>query len=108
MIRVLEYVAAVVTINPTPSGAVCEGTVVRYDAIPGNGGNNPSYQWQVNGEAKGTDNHIFAYYPVNGDVIMCILTSDEICSTGNPAVSNGYHGSEQHSIRNGTSKPLNC
>jgi hypothetical protein len=65
-----------------------EGTLVTFSALAVNGGTAPSYQWMVNGEASGTDNDVFAYIPVNGDEIICVLTSDEICSTGNPSVSN--------------------
>jgi uncharacterized protein (TIGR02145 family) len=30
----------------------------------------------------------YTYVPANGDVIICILTSNEICTSGNPATSN--------------------
>jgi hypothetical protein len=65
-----------------------EGTLVTFLALAVNGGTFPSYQWMVNGEANGTDNPAFVYIPANGDEITCVLTSNEICSTGNPAVSN--------------------
>jgi hypothetical protein len=66
---------------------VDEGTLVTFTAVAVNGGTVPSYQWLANGEASGTDNPVFAYIPANGDEITCVLTSDETCSTGNPAVS---------------------
>ena len=70
------------------SNPVCSGTSVTYTATPTNGGINASYQWKVNGVNAGTNNPAFTYLPNNGDIITCILTSDTICPTGNPATSN--------------------
>ena len=64
------------------------GTLVTFTATPGNGGTLPSYQWQVNGINAGTDTPVFSFIPVNGDVITCMMSSNEMCSTGNPAISN--------------------
>jgi hypothetical protein len=67
---------------------VCAGTSVTFTATPTNGGSNPTYQWQVNGLNVGTNNPVYTYVPVNGDVVTCILTSNLTCATGNPATSN--------------------
>jgi len=67
---------------------VCAGETVHFTAIPVNGGTAPVYQWKVNGVNLGPDNLLFAYSPVNGDVVTCSLASSETCSSGNPALSN--------------------
>ncbi|RYE29955.1 MAG: T9SS type B sorting domain-containing protein, partial [Sphingobacteriaceae bacterium] len=68
---------------------ICAGIAVNFTATPVNGGNNPVYQWKLNGINSGTNS---AYYrisaPNNGDVVSCILISDAPCSTTNSAISN--------------------
>ncbi len=77
-----------VSISIAPSAnPVCGGIPVTFTAIPINGGGSPGFQWQVNGANAGT-NHNYTYLPVDGDVLSCILTSNEDCVTGNPATSN--------------------
>ena len=80
--------AVSVTINANPPGNVCEGTQVIYTAIPVNGGSSPSYQWKVNGSDAGLNSDIFIHVPVNNEIISCVVTSDEICTIGNPSNSN--------------------
>jgi hypothetical protein len=72
----------------TPTDHVCAGTPVTLTATPTNPGPNPSYQWMVNGTNAGTNSPVFSYTPVNGDAVVCILTSDALCATGSPASSN--------------------
>ena len=55
---------------------------------PCNEGSSPVYQWKVNGLIVGTNNPIYSYTPVNGDIVTCILTSNILCPSGNPATSN--------------------
>ncbi|MCX6249953.1 MAG: hypothetical protein NTX61_04290 [Bacteroidetes bacterium] len=82
------------TVNPvsivitTPVTIVCSGTSVIFTATPTNGGTTPGYQWKVNGVNTGANNSQFTYTPVNGDCISCILTSNLVCASGNPATSN--------------------
>jgi len=75
------------TINSS-ANPVCQGTSVTYLAIPVNGGSMPVYQWKVNGLNIGTNNASFSYNPTNGDVVTCVLTSNILCASGNPAISN--------------------
>jgi hypothetical protein len=70
-------------VNPVPAG-----NEVTLTALPVNGGATPSYQWMVNGTNAGTDNQVFTYTPANNDTVTCTLTSNETCTTGNPALSN--------------------
>lgn len=63
------------------------GTSVTLTAVPVNGGDNPVYQWKINGTVIGSDTNVFIYNPVNQDTVTCTLTSDLQCSSGNPAIS---------------------
>ncbi|NCA75147.1 MAG: hypothetical protein EOM90_02325, partial [Alphaproteobacteria bacterium] len=67
---------------------VCPGASVIFIATPTNGGHSPSYQWKVNGNSVGSGNPVYTYVPSNNDAVLCILTSNAACITGNPATSN--------------------
>jgi hypothetical protein len=67
---------------------VCSGTSVTFTATPTNGGASPTYQWRLNGANVGTNSTTYSYAPTNNDVVTCVLTSNAICATGNPATSN--------------------
>ena len=76
-----------ITITPS-ANPICGGIPVTFTATPTNGGNMPGYQWQVNGFNVGGNNPNYTYLPADGDVVSCILTSNQDCITGNPAISN--------------------
>jgi uncharacterized protein (TIGR02145 family) len=76
-----------VTISPTVN-PVCAGVAVNFNALPGNGGSLPQYQWEVNGISVGTNSQTYSYIPLNGDAVRCTMTSDVSCPIGNPATSN--------------------
>ena len=76
-----------VSIN-TSAEQVCAGTLVTFTAIPVNGGNAPTYQWKVNNLNVGTNSPTYTYAPVDGDQVVCLLTSNQACVSGNPATSN--------------------
>jgi len=76
-----------VTVSPSQN-PVCAGTNVTFTAAPVNEGSAPVYQWKVNGVNAGTNNIAYSYVPLNGDVVICILTSNAPCASGNPATSN--------------------
>jgi uncharacterized protein (TIGR02145 family) len=68
---------------------VCAGMVVTYSASPVNGGVNPAYQWYVDGALQsGATNETYSYSPVSGAAITCEVTSNALCPSGNPAISN--------------------
>ncbi|MCX6303630.1 MAG: PKD domain-containing protein [Bacteroidetes bacterium] len=76
-----------VSISPSASN-ICPNTPVTFTATPVNGGTIPAYQWKVNGTNAGTGSTSYSYVPVNNDMVTCILTSNSLCTSGNPATSN--------------------
>ncbi len=81
---------ASVTITASPAGAICQGTTVTYSAAITNGGSSPTYQWKRNSTniAGATNTTFVDTTTANGDVIECIITSNQACVTGSPATSN--------------------
>ncbi|MFZ4523013.1 MAG: GEVED domain-containing protein [Bacteroidales bacterium] len=69
--------------NPSPPG-----NFVTFSAIPVNGGASPTYQWKVNGINAGTGLPTYSYVPSNNDQVTCVVTSNYVCPSGNPATSN--------------------
>lgn len=84
-----QAVAPSVTITENPTGAICSGTQVDFTATPTNGGANPTYQWQVNGNNAGTGATFSSTTLANGDVVTVILTSSSTCANPPNATSNG-------------------
>jgi gliding motility-associated-like protein len=66
---------------------VCAGTTVNFTAIATNGGTTPVYQWKVNGVNAGVNAATYSFIPVTGDVVTVVLTSNAVCTSGNPATS---------------------
>lgn len=88
VVTVAQPVTPTVTIN-TPNINICTGSSVTFTSTPANGGNNPSYQWKVNGINAGTNSLTFSSSTLNnGDQITCVLTSNANCVTGNNIISN--------------------
>ena len=68
---------------------ICEGATVIFTANPVNGGTNPEFTWYVNNiPVPGATSGTYTYQPKNGDVVYVLLTSDQVCISGNTAVSN--------------------
>jgi ELWxxDGT repeat protein len=68
---------------------VCDGTPVTITAIPVNGGNNPTYYWNVNDNPVSTTNDsTFTYIPEVNDFVYVMLNSDMPCTMNDPATSN--------------------
>ena len=92
--------AITMTVNPnltptisiaitTGAQTICANTAVVFTATTTNGGTAPVYQWKVNGVNAGTNSNTFASTTfVNGDIITCVLTSNETCLASNNLVSN--------------------
>ncbi|MDB5008262.1 MAG: hypothetical protein JWP45_2655 [Mucilaginibacter sp.] len=87
-LTVLAAVTPSITISPD-SVHNCQGMPVTYTATVVNGGNNPAYQWQVNGNNSGTDNAVFTSSNLsNNDKITCTLISSAACVTSATVKSN--------------------
>jgi hypothetical protein len=84
MVNPLLPVSVTIEASENP---VDKGTPVTYTASAVNGGASPVYQWLVNGSDAGTNNDLFTYVPFDGDVVSCMLTSAETCTSSNPAYS---------------------
>jgi hypothetical protein len=67
---------------------VCKGTNVAFVATPLNEGTSPIFQWKVNGNNVGLNRDTFSYIPEDNNTVSCELISSEICTEGNPAISN--------------------
>jgi gliding motility-associated-like protein len=76
------------TINISKSnGPACEDNPITFKAATSDGGQHPSFQWQLNGSPVGTDSVAFVSGAlVTGDVVNCIFTSSIPCNS--PAISN--------------------
>lgn len=88
-ITVTSSVIPTVTINSTPTGAICSGTNVIFTATPNNGGPNPTYQWFINGNPQPGNQATFSTSNLNNnDVVTCVLTSSASCAVPQTAQSN--------------------
>lgn len=69
----------------TDTTTICEGASVLFTATTQNGGNQPIYEWIVNGQVDSAAvDTFYVISPFNGDAIRCRLTSNAVCAS--PAV----------------------
>lgn len=81
--QVVPGISIAASANPVEAGVP-----VTFSATAVNGGSTPSFQWMVNGVPAGMNAVTFEYYPVDGDIVYCILTASGECVQNNPATSN--------------------
>jgi gliding motility-associated-like protein len=87
-ITIAATIVPAITISPNPATA-CQGSAITFTATAVNGGSAPVYQWQVNGINAGTNNPVFISSTLsNGDLVKCILTSNQSCAVAGPVNSN--------------------
>jgi hypothetical protein len=91
----VQVLSACPVINPvsvtisSSGNPVLPGTLVTFAAEPQNEGTSPAYQWKKNGtDIPGATSSVFDDTPLNNDAYVCVLTSSNICVSGNPATSN--------------------
>src|SRR6185295_9471899 len=71
------------------SNPQCAGLTATFTATPFNGGTTPAYQWKVNGSNVGTNSPTYTTTTLtNGQIVTCVMTSNLVGVTGNPATSN--------------------
>jgi hypothetical protein len=71
------------------STSICSGQQVTFTATPTNGGNNPNYEWTLNGNAVGSNSNIFQSSTLhNGDVIKVGMVSSLSCASPGAVYSN--------------------
>lgn len=67
-------------VHVTSTGdTVCAGLSVTFTATSVNGGPSPIYKWYVFNTLRGTG-PTFTYIPVTGDIVSCVLVSDDPCA----------------------------
>ncbi|MBC6366220.1 hypothetical protein, partial [Algoriphagus sp. AK58] len=73
-----------VRIEANPGNSICSGTLVTFTATPSFGGDNPVYQWKLNGVNVGTNSRFYSSPSLqNGDRIE-VFMSNAGCSFFGP------------------------
>ncbi|MFM9027880.1 MAG: hypothetical protein ACKOQ6_07770, partial [Bacteroidota bacterium] len=84
--RVTPAVTVALTSGSNPA---CAGSSLTFNATPTSGGTAPTYQWKLDGINVGTNSAIYTSTTIsNGQVISCVMTSNELCTTNSTASSN--------------------
>jgi len=78
-----------ISVSPSASNPVCSGVPITFTATLSNGGDAPSYQWQVNNVNAGTNSAVFTSSTLNnGDQVTCTTSNNGLCAL--PATSAPY------------------
>lgn len=75
----------------TAATNICAGTAATFTAASTNAGNNPAYQWKINGINTGSNNAVFTTAALtNNDKVSCVLSVDPAytCTNTLTATSN--------------------
>ena len=84
--EVLPYETPVADFTMNPGDTVCKGSAVTLTAAPTYGGTAPTYAWLVNNVISGLGT-VFAYDPVDGDVVSVKMNSNYPCRLASSVVS---------------------
>ncbi len=81
--------AAAVSIESLNGDTLCDGENVTIVSLPLNGGNNPSYQWYLNGVQLPDTQAVLSITDLQaGDQVQVMMSSDASCITGGAVSSN--------------------
>jgi len=88
-VTILPNITPAITIAASATN-ICKGTPVFFKATATASGNNPLYQWKINGNNAGTNNTAFSSASLqNGDVVTCFFDAGAVtCSGISTALSN--------------------
>lgn len=87
-VKVASTIYPSVTVGASAT-EVCSATPVTFTASSQNSGNQPAYNWQVNGESVASGNSFTTSSLADGDSVQCILVPDAgACSNATGIVSN--------------------
>ncbi|MFZ4522392.1 MAG: T9SS type A sorting domain-containing protein, partial [Bacteroidales bacterium] len=88
LVDVMPLLQVSVTIVPS-ANPVITGEEMTFTAYGINGGEAPIFHWYVNGVVGNVISaNSFTFIPSDNDEVVCVMTSGEPCTAGNPAVSN--------------------
>ncbi len=68
-------------------GTLYAGTSSTFTATPTNGGDSPSYQWQLNGSNVGTNSNTYSAIVSVNDIVRVTLTSNHPCASPTTALA---------------------
>ncbi|HEY5392203.1 MAG TPA: choice-of-anchor Q domain-containing protein, partial [Hanamia sp.] len=86
--KVIAHVIPSISIS-TLQNSVCQGASTTFVATPANGGDMPTYRWQINGINAGDSTPAFTSNVLNNnDIIKCMLISSLTCATPDTVESN--------------------
>lgn len=85
-VTVNQQITPLISIVAAQNG-VCSGNEVQFSSNSSGQGQNPVFQWSVNGINSGVNSSMFTYIPENEDVVQCSLLSSESCANPVNAIS---------------------
>lgn len=88
-VAISDVVIPQISISAVSSAVICRGSLASFIALPNGGGNNPLFDWMVNGISTGVQSATFSSANLNqNDQISCRLVSSETCANPQSTISN--------------------
>jgi hypothetical protein len=87
-LTVLPNGAPTISISAPSGTSICAGDVLNFTSSVTFEGNQPTYDWRINGVSAGTGESFSTFALANGDQVTCVITSDYLCATTPTASSN--------------------
>ena len=73
----------------TATTVICAGQSVTFTATPNNAGNNPVFEWTLNGSTVGSNSSIYQTSTLeNDDEVSVTMTPSQSCGSNTPVTSN--------------------